>query len=100
VVALGGDEDLRLVLRPPERLRVDDPVAVPLERRPQRTVGLLDLALRRVRPGRLRREELRLPGADAVLEGGRERHLPIIKEAGRDLPEQQRGGSVKSLPAS
>src|SRR5207253_6049488 len=29
VVALGVDEDLRLVSQPPERLGVDDPVAVP-----------------------------------------------------------------------
>ena len=34
VVAGGVDEDLRLALQPPERLRVDDPVAVALERRP------------------------------------------------------------------
>ena len=42
VVALGGDEDLRLVLEAAERLRVDDPVAVALERRADRAVGLLD----------------------------------------------------------
>jgi len=35
VVAAGVDEDLRLVPEPAERLRVDDPVAVALERRPQ-----------------------------------------------------------------
>ncbi len=35
VVAAGVDEDLRLALQPAERLRVDDPVAVALERRPQ-----------------------------------------------------------------
>ena len=33
VVALGRDEDLRLVLEAAERLAVDDPVAVALERR-------------------------------------------------------------------
>ena len=33
VVALRVDEDLRLALQAPERLRVDDPVAVALERR-------------------------------------------------------------------
>ena len=49
VVALGGDEDLGLVLEPAEGLRVDDAVAVALERRPQRAVGLLDA---RARPGR------------------------------------------------
>ncbi len=40
VVALGGDEDLCLVLEAAEGLGVDDPVAVALERRAQRTVGL------------------------------------------------------------
>ena len=35
VVALRVDEDLRLVLEAPERLAVDDPVAVALERRPE-----------------------------------------------------------------
>ena len=35
VVALGIDEDLRLVAQPAERLRVDDAVAVALERRAQ-----------------------------------------------------------------
>ena len=41
VVALGGDEDLRLALQAPERLRVHDAVAVALERRAQRAlVGL------------------------------------------------------------
>ena len=36
VVAGRVDEDLRLPLQAPERLRVDDPVAVALERRPHR----------------------------------------------------------------
>ena len=35
MIALGIDEDLRLVPQPAERLRVDDPVAVALERRAQ-----------------------------------------------------------------
>ena len=42
VVALGRDEDLRLVLQAPERLAVHDPVAVALQRRAQRAVGLVD----------------------------------------------------------
>src|SRR6187200_3467967 len=41
VVALRVDEDLRLVLQPPEGLRVDDPVAVALKRRPQAALLLL-----------------------------------------------------------
>src|SRR5918998_6912083 len=40
VIALGRDEDLRLVLQPPERLRVHDPVAVTLERGAVVGVGL------------------------------------------------------------
>ena len=40
VVAGGIDEDLRLALQAPERLRVQDPVAVALERRAQAAVVL------------------------------------------------------------
>src|SRR5919108_3576646 len=40
VIAFGSDEDLRLVLQAPERLRVHDPVAVALERRAVVRVGL------------------------------------------------------------
>ena len=62
VVALGGDEDLRLVLEAAERLRVDYPVAVALKRGPQRAVGLLDPATRRVGRRPELGEELGLPG--------------------------------------
>ncbi len=41
VVALGSDEDLRLVLEAAKGLRVDDPVAVALKRRPQRALTLV-----------------------------------------------------------
>src|SRR4029077_15086392 len=40
VVAGGVDEDLRLPLQPPEGLRVQDPVAIALEGRPQATLVL------------------------------------------------------------
>ena len=40
VVALGRHEHLRLVLEPPERLAVHDPVAIALERRAQRALLL------------------------------------------------------------
>ena len=40
VVAVGVQEHLRLVLEPAERLGVQDPVAVALERRPQRVLRL------------------------------------------------------------
>ena len=44
VVSLGHQEHLRLVLQPPERFRVHDPVAVPLETGPQWIRLLLALA--------------------------------------------------------
>ena len=43
VVALRVDEDLRLPFQPPERLGMDDPVTIPLERRPYRARLLLAL---------------------------------------------------------
>ena len=46
VVALGRDEDLRLVLQAAERLGVHDPVAVALQRRAQPAVGLRRCARR------------------------------------------------------
>src|SRR5215204_505127 len=48
VIALRGDEHLRLVLEAPERLRVDDPVAVAHERVPVWRIRLWDLADRRI----------------------------------------------------
>ena len=48
VVALGGDEHLRLVLEPAEGLGVDDPVAVAHERRAVGRVGLWPGPERRV----------------------------------------------------
>ena len=72
VVAGGVDEDLRLVHQPPERLRVDDPVAVALERRPQQARLLLARApARLVRAHRERREPPLLVLANARLEGVR-----------------------------
>jgi hypothetical protein len=66
VVALGGDEDLRLVLEAAERLGVHDPVAVALQRRAQAAVGLLSGAARRVRARRQGREHLVLPRGAAL----------------------------------
>ncbi len=70
VVALRGDEDLRLVLQPPEALRVHDPVAVALEGRAQAARAPRG-ALRagRIRVGGERRQLLVLQRADAGLEG-------------------------------
>jgi hypothetical protein len=57
VIAARIDENLRLVAQSPERLRVDDPIAVALERRPEATWFLLALpAARLVRPNAERRE--------------------------------------------
>jgi hypothetical protein len=48
VVALGIDEDLRLEAQPAERLRVDDAVAVALERRAQPALLLGEVAAARL----------------------------------------------------
>src|SRR6476620_4663461 len=59
VVALWIDEDLGLALQPAKRLRMDDPVTIPLERRPYPTGLLVALATERLvgahRAGRERR---------------------------------------------
>jgi hypothetical protein len=56
MVALRGHEDLGLVLEPPERLRVHDPVAIALERRPHRALGLLAQPLGGIGPRGQRRQ--------------------------------------------
>ena len=61
VVALGRDEDLRLVLQAAKGLAVHDAVAVALQRRAQRAIGLVDGANRRIGARRERRELLLLP---------------------------------------
>ena len=65
VVALGRDEDLRLVLQAPEGLGVHDPVAVALQRRAQAAVLLGPRAPRRLRARRQRREPRVLERAPA-----------------------------------
>ena len=63
------DEDLRLVLEAPERLGVDDPVAVALERRAHAALVLLDRATPRVvRAHGERREACGLLRADPLRE--------------------------------
>ena len=70
VVAGRVDEHLRLVHEPPERLRVDDAVAVALERRAQQARLLLPRApARLVGPDRQRREPALLVLANARFEG-------------------------------
>ena len=64
VVAAWQHEHLGLVAQPPERLAVDDPVAVALERSAQTAVVLRALPQRRVGPGRVSREVGLLAGLD------------------------------------
>src|SRR5919107_259204 len=70
MVALRRDENLRLVLEPPERLRVDDPVAVALERRPVVGVRLRLVAHGRVRASGERGQRLVLEPLDPLPERG------------------------------
>src|SRR4029079_7973769 len=73
MVALGIDEHLRLVTQPPEGLRVDDPVAVALERRAEAAFLLGNLApTRLVRAHRERRQPLLLVLANRVREAVRD----------------------------
>ena len=69
VVALRRDEHLGLVLEPPERLAVDDPVAVALQRRAQAAVVLGHPPAGRPRARRERREVLGLPRLPAPRQG-------------------------------
>ncbi len=70
VVALGVDEYLRLQPQPAERLRVDDAVAVALERRPQAALLLGQIAPAGVvRAHRERREPALLVLPNEALEG-------------------------------
>ena len=73
MVALGIDENLRLVAKTAERLRMDDPVAIALERRPEAALLLRSLASARlVRADRERREPPFLVLANRVREAVRD----------------------------
>jgi NhaP-type Na+/H+ or K+/H+ antiporter len=69
MVALGRDEHLRLVLQPPKALRMDDPVAIALERGAQEASFFWLSAGGGIRWSGERREMLRLQGSDPRLEG-------------------------------
>ena len=70
VIALGGDEDLRLVLEAPERLAVGDAVAIALERAAQPARRLGDEPAARLRRADCeRRQPARLLGVEARQEG-------------------------------
>ena len=72
VVALGRDEHLRLVLQAPEGLAVHDPVAIALQRRAQRAVGLGDGPRGRIGARGERRQVLVLPRTAACREALRD----------------------------
>src|SRR5258705_12991664 len=71
MVAGGREEDLGLVLQPPERLAVDDAVAIVLVRRPDIVFALgLQAALRVGALGGLRRQRLALALLEPLTDGG------------------------------
>src|SRR5918995_1431333 len=96
VIALRRDEDLRLVHQAPKRLRVHDPVAVALERRPVVRVGLLLLPHSRVRAGRERGQRLVLEPLDPLPEGGSGElgHAPVDCVSS---PGERLEGRVRSI---
>ena len=99
VVALGRDEHLRLVLEPPERLAVDDPVAVALERRPQTAVLLGPARCGRVGARRQRREvALLVRRANALAVRGRCRRRVIrATDRAATAPQPQVGVVLERL---
>ena len=100
VVALRRHEHLGLVLEPPERLAVHDPVAVALERRAQRAVLLGPRAVGGIGARGGRREAFLLPRAHARREAGidgRCAHASILTGApvaGRESARSRDEGGV------
>ncbi len=100
VVALGVDEDLRLPLQPPERLRVDDAVAIALELRADLAWLLGKLAPARLEGAHRVRRQLLLARSDDLLE----RHAVSVEARGAgQLPprttQRMRGRPCRSRPA-
>ena len=88
VVAGRVDEDLRLALQAPERLRVDDPVAVALERRAD---GSIRVPAQRVRGSRT--SERRAARAAPPARGcARRRHRQLSRRARASPPAYVRSG--------
>jgi len=80
VVALGREKYLRLMLEPPERAGVDDPVAVALERRARRILVLEARASPAlVGERRARGEDLMLNGAGAGPDGVVQDLCPLLR---------------------
>ena len=75
VIAFGVDEDLRLSLEPPERLRMHDPIPVALKRRPHAARIFRKLPPARVERTHCERRQELLSRADHLLEahGGQRR---------------------------
>ena len=86
MIARRRDEHLRLVLQAPERLAVDDPVAVALKRRAQTAVGLLGtctagrIRARRASGERSRSSRARIRAANAVGDGPPECSYPVVSD--------------------
>ncbi len=96
VVALGGDEDLGLVLEPAERLCVDDTVAVALEWRAQRALLLgLGPAAGAVRPHRLGRQAALLLLPHALLEARGDRPVAVGHHASAGAVRRRRTPYVR-----
>ena len=83
VVAGGVDEDLRLALQPAERLRVEDAVAVALERRPDEALGLVALHARASRTSARRAARASAPPAR---ESARRRRRQLSRRARASAP--------------
>ncbi len=87
VVALRVDEDLRLALQATEGLRVDDAVAVALERRPYAALLLRKLTASRLERAHRERRQALLERPDPLLEGRSRRpryfhEARVVAEAG------------------
>src|SRR5690606_10055326 len=94
VVARRREEDLRLVLQAPERLRVNDPVAVALEDRPDRIFGLrAQPAAARRAAGGLRGQVFGFESFELLTDG---RH----RRAGRDVPVYRTMSARKLVPCA
>src|SRR4029453_10494581 len=97
------DEDLRLALQPPERLRMEDAVAVALERRTQEALllgapaagGLAPAHGKPAEPGRLVRGGVRFEGVSDS--SGQLRHRNRAYSVERPLEKSLRGGRARRL---
>ncbi len=87
VVALGVDEDLRLPLQSAKRLRVDDAVAVALERCPHAARLLRELAAASLERADGERRQLSLTRTNRLLEA----HAISVEARGAGSPRKRRG---------